>query len=71
MCGGRNLFSITIYVPVVGAGPNVLMLANPFRGPLEGVGPDMAKSKASAIWVQKSRDFQELLKTKVSFLSTF
>ena len=48
----------------------ILMRANPFRGPSEGVGPDMATSKASAIWVQKSRDYQELLKTKVFFLPT-
>jgi hypothetical protein len=42
------------------------MLANLFRGPLKGLalkiesilGPDMATSEASAIWAQKSRDFQ-------------
>ncbi len=42
------------------------MRANPLQEPLEGVGrgnrdflgPDMAKSEASAIWAQKCRDFQ-------------
>jgi hypothetical protein len=44
----------------------IFMRENPFRGPLEGVGPEnrdffgpeMATSEASAIWAQKSRDFQ-------------
>jgi hypothetical protein len=44
----------------------ILIGENPFRGPLEGVspenqdflGPEMATSKARAIWAQKSRDFQ-------------
>ncbi len=31
----------------------ILMGENPFRGPLEGVGPEMATSEASAIWAQK------------------
>jgi hypothetical protein len=41
----------------------ILMRANPFRGPLEGVapenqdflGPEKETSEASAIWVQKKR----------------
>ncbi len=44
----------------------IFMQENPFRGPLEGVdpenedflGPEMAMSEASAIWAQKSLDFQ-------------
>ncbi len=44
----------------------ILLWENPFRGPLEGVGPEnrdffgpeIATSEASAIWAQKSRDFQ-------------
>jgi hypothetical protein len=46
----------------------ILMRANRFRGPLAGVGnedrdffcigPEMETCEASAIWVQKSRDFQ-------------
>ncbi len=43
-----------------------LMRANPLQGPFEGMGPEnrdffgleMATSKVSAIWAQKSRDFQ-------------
>ncbi len=30
----------------------ILMRENPFRGPLEGVGPEMATNEASAIWTQ-------------------
>ncbi len=46
----------------------ILMKANPFQGPLEGVGPElnietflgseMATSKASAIWAQKVEIFR-------------
>jgi hypothetical protein len=44
----------------------ILLWANPFRGPLEAVGPEnydflcpeMAMSEASTILVQKSQDFQ-------------
>ncbi len=42
----------------------ILMQENPFQGPMKGVcpetifGPVMVTSKASAIWAQKSGDFQ-------------
>jgi hypothetical protein len=32
------------------------MRSNTFRGPFEGMGPEMATSEASAIWAQKSRE---------------
>jgi hypothetical protein len=32
----------------------ILMRENTFRRPLEGVGPEMAASEASAIWAHKS-----------------
>jgi hypothetical protein len=46
----------------------ILMRANPFRGPLEGagpenrdlLGPEMATSEASVILAQKSRDNLEI-----------
>jgi hypothetical protein len=44
----------------------ILLGANPFRGPLERVGPenrdflgpDMPTRETSVFWAQKSRDFQ-------------
>jgi hypothetical protein len=55
-------------VPVVYMARDIMifMQANPLRGPLYGVGPviktflgpEMAVSKASAIWAQKSQDFR-------------
>ncbi len=36
----------------------ILMRENPFWGPFEEGGPEMATSKVSAKWAQKSRDFQ-------------
>jgi hypothetical protein len=59
-----NGFKLTINVPVVYMARNVMILMreNPFRGSLEGVGPEnrdflgpeMAMREASAIWTQKS-----------------
>ena len=60
---------ITINVPVVYIARDIVILrpANLFQGPLEGVGPgkilaflgpEMATSKASAIWTQKSQEFR-------------
>jgi hypothetical protein len=38
----------------------IFMWAKPLQGPLEGVGPEMATTEASAIWAQKSQDLQGL-----------
>jgi hypothetical protein len=56
--------SITINVPVVYMAWDIMILVreNPFRGPLEGVGPEnrdfwgpeMATSEASAIWAESA-----------------
>ncbi len=63
-CAARK---ITINVPVVGhLVLMILMRANPLLGSLnragpenlDFLGPEMAMSKASAIWDQKSLDFQ-------------
>ncbi len=42
-----------------GRGQNfiILMWAKPLQGPLEGVGPEMATTEASAIWAQKAKIF--------------
>jgi hypothetical protein len=47
---------LTINVPVVYMARYVMVLrgATSLRGALEGVGPEMATSEASAIWAQKS-----------------
>ncbi len=53
-----NLPQITCYIYGVGRNDMILMGANTFWGPLEGVGPKMAASEASAIRAEKRRDFQ-------------
>jgi hypothetical protein len=65
----RACWFLTINVPVVYMAWDVMifMQENPFRGLLDGwalkiktfLGPEMVMREASAIWAQKSRDFQD------------